>query len=196
MKNENDFKLYRKTKETSISIYLDLKTPGQIDIITGIGFFDHMLTTLAFHSGWSMTLKAEGDLHTGDHHTVEDCAIIIGQAIEQQLYDRSGITRFGYAYAPLDDSLSRAVIDLASRPNSCVNLSLAREKVGELSCENVTHFFQTLTTYARFTLHLDTIRSINDHHAIESAFKAFALAFKSAIQPAGNDKPLSTKGVL
>ena len=196
MKNTNDIRLCRKTSETDIELYLNLNSPGQIEIRTGIGFFDHMLTTLALHSGWSMTLKAEGDLQVDDHHTVEDCAIIIGTVIARQLDDRSGIMRFGYAYAPLDDSLSRAVVDLVSRPFAYINISLKNDKVGKLSCENVTHFFNTLATYGNFTLHIDTIRSINDHHAIESAFKAFALAFRSAFQPEQDNTPRSTKGTL
>ncbi len=143
-----------------------------------------------------MNLKAEGDLQVDDHHTVEDCAIIIGQAIDKLLGDRSDIVRYGYSYAPLDESLSRAVVDLVSRPYASVNLDLKREKVGELSCENVPHFFETLAVNGKFTLHLDTLRGTNDHHRIESSFKALALAFKEAMRLAANDRPLSTKGSL
>lgn len=196
MKNRDGIKLNRITKETDIVLYLDLLTPGEVSIQTGIGFLDHMLTSLALHAGWAIELVAKGDLQVDDHHTVEDCAIVIGEAIDKQLEERKGITRFGCAYAPLDESLSRAVVDLVSRPYAVVNLPLVREKVGDLSCENVTHFFQTLATHGKFTMHIDLIRSSNDHHAIESAFKSLALAFRSALMPSSNDNPQSTKGVL
>ena len=196
MKYKDGITLSRKTKETEIELYLNLFASGEINIQTGIGFLDHMLTSLAFHSEWTMNLTAKGDLHIDDHHTIEDCAIAIGQAINKQLEERKGITRYGYAYAPLDDSLSRSVVDLVSRPFSVINLPLKREKVGELSCENVSHFFQTLSAYSKFTLHIDLLRSTNDHHAIESAFKSLALALKSALLPSSEENPLSTKGVL
>ena len=196
MNNRKGVKLKRKTKETDIVLYLDLFSSGKINIQSGIGFLNHMLTSLALHAGWTIELVVKGDLQIDDHHTVEDCAIVIGEAIDKQLEERKGITRFGYAYAPLDESLSRAVVDLVSRPYAVVNLPLNRDKVGDLSCENVSHFFQTLSVYGKFTLHLDLLRSSNDHHAIESAFKSFALALKNALQHSSSDKPKSTKGVL
>ena len=186
----------RQTKETKVELSLKFSEEPEQKISTGIGFFDHMLNCLAFHAGWDLQLKATGDLEVDDHHIVEDCAIVLGQALDELMKERRGINRFGYAYAPLDESLSRAVIDLVSRPCSTVELGLTREKVGELACENVSHFFTTLATNARFTLHLDLLRGNNDHHRIESAFKAFALAIKQALQKKDVNSVGSTKGVL
>lgn len=186
----------RETLETKISVTLDIYRGPTVDISTGIGFFDHILTTLAYHAGWNLSFKASGDLIVDDHHTVEDCALVIGQALDKSLGDRKGLARFGYAYAPLDESLARAVIDLATRPYAAVELGLRREMIGNLACENVVHFLQTLSGAGRFTLHLDVIRGVNDHHRIESAFKALALAFRQAIQPRTDAELGTTKGVL
>ncbi len=189
-------RIERKTRETAITVDISLDGTGLAQIATGVGFFDHMLTALACHSGIDITLSCKGDLEIDDHHTVEDCALALGAAIDQALGDRKSIVRFGYAYAPLDESLSRAVIDLATRPTAVVGLGLTREKLGELSCENAPHFFQSLATSARFCLHLDVLRGQNDHHRLESAFKAFAIAIKQAIKSTGAAAVPSTKGVL
>lgn len=189
-------RIERKTRETAITLQVNLDGAGLAQIATGVGFFDHMLTALACHSGIDITLACKGDLEIDDHHTVEDCALALGAAIDQALGDRKSIVRFGYAYAPLDESLSRAVIDLATRPTAVIDLGLTREKLGELSCENAPHFFQSLVTSARFCLHLDVIRGQNDHHRLESAFKAFAIALRQAIKSTGTAGVPSTKGVL
>lgn len=190
-----EVKRRRETRETAIELRLSLAGDGG-EIKTGIGFFDHMIEALALHAGWKLQLAADGDLQVDDHHTVEDCAIVLGQAIDELLGERRGIVRFGYAYAPLDESLSRAVVDLAPRAGAYLHLPLQRDKVGGLSCENVGHFFSTLAANARLTLHLDVLRGENDHHRIESAFKAFALAFRQAAAASVDTGAASTKGVL
>ncbi|MDB4778297.1 imidazoleglycerol-phosphate dehydratase HisB [bacterium] len=187
--------LDRKTKETDISIQLNLDGAGTISISTGIGFLDHMLTAFAFHSRMDLELKCVGDLHIDDHHTAEDCALALGTAIDMALGPRKGIKRFGYAYAPLDEALARTVLDLSGRPWPEVHLNLNRENIGTIASENLTHFFQSLAMTLKCSLHVDVLRGTNDHHKAEAAFKSLALAFKSAIAPSGNDVP-STKGVI
>ncbi|MEK6703323.1 MAG: imidazoleglycerol-phosphate dehydratase, partial [Planctomycetota bacterium] len=134
----------RKTKETEIAVTVNLDGTGAASVSTGIGFLDHMLGALAKHSGIDISLACKGDLHIDDHHTAEDCALALGQAIDQALGDRRGIARYGFAYAPLDESLARAVLDFSGRPCSVANLMLTREKVGELAVENVPHVFRSL----------------------------------------------------
>ena len=185
----------RETKETNIAIELDLYGTGQIEISTGIGFLDHMLTALAFHSGMDLKLKCDGDLHIDDHHTAEDCAIALGSAIDQALGPRRGIKRFGFAYAPLDESLARSVIDLSGRPWPEVHLDLEREMVGTWACENIVHFFQSLAMTLKCSLHVDVIRGTNDHHKAEAAFKSLAKALQQALTRTAGAVP-STKGVL
>ncbi len=184
----------RMTKETSIKVSLRL-APGEVNVSTGIGFLDHLLNALATHSRISLDLIAKGDLHIDDHHTAEDCAITLGKALDTALADRRGIARFGSAYAPLDESLARAVIDLSGRASAVVALDLRRPMIGTLACENITHFLQTLAINARAAIHLDVLRGENDHHKAEAAFKALALALRQAIAIDG-DSILSTKGVL
>lgn len=167
-----------------------------LNINSGIGFFDHMIHALAKHSGWSLILECIGDIHIDDHHSVEDCAIALGLAFKEALGSLKGVKRFGYAYAPLDEALSRCVIDLSNRPFAVVELGLKRESIGNLSCEMIPHFFESFATEARITLHVDCIRGFNDHHRAESAFKATALAIKMAIGSSGTDEVPSTKGVL
>lgn len=170
----------------------------QISVETGIGFLDHMLHALAKHSGWSMRLETKGDLHIDDHHTAEDSCIALGQAFKAALQTTSGLTRFGYAYCPLDEALSRAVVDLSNRPYSVIDLGLKREKVGDLSCEMIPHCLQSFAQGASITLHVDCLRGENDHHRAESAFKALAVALRMACTPvAGREGEVpSTKGVL
>ena len=159
-----------------IDIELDLDGTGKIEISTGIGFMDHMLTALAFHSGMDLKLVCDGDLHIDDHHTAEDCALALGSAIDAALGPRKGIKRFGYAYAPLDEALARTVIDLSGRPWPEIHLDLQREMVGTWACENITHFFQSLAMTLKCSLHVDVIRGDNDHHKAEAAFKSLALS--------------------
>ena len=185
----------RKTKETDISLSVNIDGSGVSEISTGIGFLDHMLTALSKHGRMNLTLSCKGDLHVDDHHSVEDCGIVLGQAVKAALGDLRGITRYGYAYAPLDESLSRAVVDISGRPFADVNLNLQRERIGNLSCEMLPHFLSSFATSAAITLHVDVLKGENDHHRAESAFKALALALRTAFKREGTDIP-STKGVL
>jgi imidazoleglycerol-phosphate dehydratase len=186
----------RTTGETEISVTLDLDGEGRAEIETGVGFLDHMLTSLARHARFDLRLSCQGDLEIDDHHTVEDCALALGQALDQALGERRGIARFGSAHAPLDEALARAVVDLSGRPCAVIELGLVREMLGELACENIVHFFGSLATTGRLALHLDVLRGANDHHRAEAAFKATALALRQAVRADGSDQVPSTKGVL
>ena len=185
----------RKTNETDIEVSLDLDTPGDIDIATGIGFLDHLYTALAKHTGVSLRLRCEGDLHIDDHHTAEDTALALGQALDEALGERRGVRRFGHAHVPLDEALARAVVDLSGRPHAEIDLGLAREQLGGLACENVTHVLRSFAIASRSTLHVHLLSGENDHHRAEAAFKATARALRDAIRIESNEVP-STKGVL
>ncbi|KAH7342268.1 imidazoleglycerol-phosphate dehydratase [Rhexocercosporidium sp. MPI-PUGE-AT-0058] len=169
-----------------------------IAINSGIGFLDHMLHALAKHAGWSLALNCKGDLHIDDHHTAEDVCLALGSAFKDALGAPTGLARFGSAYAPLDEALSRAVVDLSNRPYAVIELGLKREKIGDLSCEMIPHCMQSFAQNARVTLHVDCIRGENDHHRAESAFKALALAVRAATtRVAGREGEVpSTKGTL
>lgn len=196
MKTTRIAEVRRQTAETKIELSLELDGSGQSIIRTGIGFFDHMLTSLAKHARWNLRLECQGDLEVDDHHTVEDCGLAIGMALDQALGERRGIARFAHAYAPLDEALVRSVLDLSGRGGAWVALPLGRESIGSLSCENVPHFFRSLASTARLTLHLDLIRGENAHHIAEAAFKSFALAIRSAVSLDGGEAIPSTKGSL
>ena len=196
----------RETGETKVHVTLDLDggagagAQPQVRASTGIGFFDHMLHALAFHAGWALEASCDGDLHVDDHHTVEDTALALGQAVARALGDeRRGIVRFASRHAPLDDALARAVVDVSGRPFFAGELGLERDRVGAFSCEMAPHFFHSFAAAAGLTLHVDVLRGANDHHRIEAAFKATALALRDALAPApsrdGGRVP-STKGVL
>lgn len=188
----------RVTRETRLRIDLDLDGAGRADVRSGIGFLDHMLVTLAHHARFDLKLHCTGDLHVDDHHTSEDCALGLGEALDRALGDRRGVRRFGHAYAPLDEALARAVVDLSGRPFARVDLGLRRERLGELATENLGHALRSLATAARLTLHVELLRGENDHHRAEAAFKATALALRAAVAldaRAGDGVP-STKGVL
>jgi imidazoleglycerol phosphate dehydratase HisB len=189
-------KVGRETLETRITLELALDGSGRAEVATGIAFFDHMLTALARHARFDLTLKCAGDLQVDDHHTVEDCALALGQALDQALAERRGIARFGSAFAPLDEALARAVVDLSGRPCAVVDLALQREALGQLACENISHFFTSLATTGRMALHVDVLRGANDHHRAEAAFKAVALALRAAVRVEGPAQVPSTKGVL
>ncbi|KAF2457197.1 Imidazoleglycerol-phosphate dehydratase-domain-containing protein [Lineolata rhizophorae] len=169
-----------------------------IDIDTGIGFLDHMIHALAKHAGWSLYLRCHGDLHIDDHHSSEDTFIALGTAFKQALGGTAGLARFGHAYCPLDEALSRAVVDLSNRPFSVISLDLRREKIGDLSTEMLPHCLQSFAQAAALTLHVDCLRGENDHHRAESAFKALAVAIRTATAPIkGREGEVpSTKGVL
>jgi imidazoleglycerol-phosphate dehydratase len=186
----------RSTNETVISASIDLDGSGESRIKTGIGFLDHMLDALARHSGIDIELSCEGDLIVDDHHSVEDCAIVLGRAIADALGERVGIARFASAYAPLDESLSRCVIDFSGRPFAHVELGFVREQIGRVATENLTHFFETIAVSMRATIHVDLVRGQNDHHKSESAFKAFALALRDATRITQAGTMPSTKGTL
>lgn len=186
----------RTTRETSIRMTLDLDGTGKTSIKTGIGFLDHLLDALARHARFDLALICEGDLQVDDHHTAEDCALALGEALDRALGERRGVNRFGWALAPLDEALARAVIDLSGRPFADVSLGLTRERVGELACENIPHILRSFATAAQLTLHVDTLKGENDHHRAEAAFKATALALRQAVGRSGFDDVPSTKGTL
>lgn len=186
----------RRTSETDVAVALCLDVPGETSIASGIGFLDHLLATLARHGGFGLTLRCAGDIAVDDHHTAEDCALVLGGALDEALGERRGIARFGWAYAPLDESLARAVVDLSGRPGAFISLGLERERIGQLACENVEHVLSSLAVAARMTLHVDVLRGRNDHHRAESAFKATALALRQAVARGGSQDIPSTKGTL
>jgi len=185
----------RKTRETAVRVTLTLVGGGDSRVRTGIGFLDHLLEAFARHSGIDLALSCAGDLSVCDHHSVEDCAIALGTAVDRALGDRVGVRRFGSAIVPLDEALARVALDLSGRPGSVVELALTRERLGALSCENITHFFESFASSSRSTLHVDVLRGRNDHHRAEAAFKAFACAFKDAVHVDGRGIR-STKGTL
>lgn len=187
----------RSTRETTIRVKVGLDGDGTSQIQTGLGFLDHMLGALSLHARIDIDLACEGDVHVDDHHTVEDCALVLGEAISQALGDRAGIRRFGAAHAPLDEALARVVVDLSGRPHAEVNLGFSRERLGDVATENLTHFFRSLSSSARCALHVDLIRGENDHHKAEAAFKALALALREAVSPDACPAGVaSTKGTL
>ena len=188
--------IVRTTSETAIELRLTLDGEGLADVETGIGFLDHMLISLAKHARFDLFLRCEGDLEIDDHHTAEDCALALGQALDQALGERIGIARFAHSYAPLDEALARVVIDLSGRPFAHVDLGLKRDQIGEIASENITHVFISLAMASRMTLHVDVIRGANDHHQAEAAFKALALALRQAVMRDGSAGVPSTKGVL
>jgi imidazoleglycerol phosphate dehydratase HisB len=186
----------RKTGETDVTVTVNLDGTGTASIRTGIGFLDHMLTALARHARLDLTLACTGDLQVDDHHTAEDCALALGAAIDKALGERRAFARFGNAYAPLDEALARAVVDLSGRPYAVVELGLRREVIGGLSCENIPHVIRSLATALRGAIHVDVLRGENDHHRAEAAFKALALALRAALARTPDADVPSTKGVL
>ena len=186
----------RTTRETDVTVELTVDGTGQSKVATGIGFYDHMLATLAMHAGFDLTVKVDGDLAVDDHHTVEDAALALGAALDAALGDRRGIVRFGFAFAPLDEALARAVVDISGRPFASVSLGLTRAMIGTIACENISHALTSFATAARLTLHVDVLEGENDHHRAEAAFKAVALALRAAVQRRDSSDVPSTKGVL
>jgi len=185
----------RRTSETAVTCTLLLDGTGQHRIHTGVPFYDHLLQAFARHSRFDLELQCQGDLEVDDHHTVEDCALALGDCLDQALGERRGIARFGHAYAPLDEALVRAVIDLSGRPFARVELPFVRSQIGGLSMENCGHAMQSLAMRGRLCLHVDCLQGQNDHHRAEAAWKALALALRAAVRRDGEDVP-STKGVL
>lgn len=194
--NDRAATVTRATRETRVAVAINLDAPRPPEVVTGLGFLDHMLETLALHARVGLTLTCDGDLRVDDHHTVEDCALALGAALNDALSDRAGIARFGAAYAPMDEALARAAIDLSGRPAPAIHLALSRERLGDVACENLTHFFASFAIAARCALHIDVLRGDNDHHKAEAAFKALALALRAAIARDGSSAVPSAKGVL
>lgn len=190
--------LERKTKETSIQTAVNLDGTGSYNIQTGIGFLNHMIEQLSHHSLIDIELSCKGDLHIDFHHTTEDCAIALGNAIKQALGDKKGINRFGHSYVPMDETLSRCVIDLSGRAYTVFNCEFKRDKIGEMDSELFREFFFALAQAIGCNLHIENIYGINNHHIIESCFKALARALRDAITIDDRKKNIinSTKGSL
>ena len=186
----------RETRETRVRIAVDLDPPEPAAAIsTGIGFFDHMLEALARHSGIALTVEAQGDLHVDPHHTMEDVGLTLGDALAEALGDLKGVRRFGTAHVPLDEALSRVVVDLCGRPFLAWRVAFPAERVGETPTELFEDFFRALTDRGRLTVHVDGLIGRNSHHIAETVFKAFARAFADAREVVGEVVP-STKGTL
>jgi imidazoleglycerol-phosphate dehydratase len=190
--------LTRTTSETDISVTLDLDGTGRAEVATGIGFLDHMLTALARHALFDLTVRAAGDLHIDFHHTTEDVGIVIGSAVASALGDKRGIRRFGQALIPMDEALAEAAVDISGRPFLSWNVEFQRPKIGEMDTELFEEFFRALAFNAQVTLHVTRRAGHNAHHVAEACFKATARALRMAVEPdprIGSTIP-STKGVL
>lgn len=188
----------RDTKETKINVSINLDGQAKYQIDTGIGFLNHMIEQLSHHSLIDINLKCQGDLNIDFHHTTEDCGIAIGQAINKALGGKKGINRFGHSYVPMDETLSRCVIDLSGRAYTIFNCEFKRDKVGEMDCELFREFFHALAQAIGCNLHIENLYGINNHHIIESCFKALARALREAITIDDRKKNIinSTKGIL
>jgi len=190
--------IQRDTKETQVFVAVDLDGRGQSQLASGIPFLDHMLDQLARHGGMDLTVRAKGDLDIDAHHTVEDVGITLGQALAKAVGDKKGIRRYGHAYVPLDEALSRAVVDFSGRPGLEFHVKFTRARVGEFDVDLTHEFFQGLANHAQVTVHIDNLRGDNSHHQCETVFKAFARALRMALEPdprAAGVVP-STKGAL
>ncbi|MBR6336202.1 MAG: imidazoleglycerol-phosphate dehydratase HisB [Ruminococcus sp.] len=185
----------RKTKETDISVKLTLDGSGKVNIDTGIGFFDHMLTALGVHAGFDLDITVKGDLVVDGHHSVEDAGIALGQAFAKAIGDKAGIARYGSFYIPMDEALCFCSLDISGRPFLVYDAQLTNEKVGEYDCCLTEEFFRAFAFNAGITLHIREVYGKNDHHIIEGMFKALAHALKEAVSLTGGGV-LSTKGVL
>ena len=188
----------RQTAETQISVTINLDGTGQYDNQTGVGFFDHMLDQLSRHALIDMTIRAAGDYHIDDHHTIEDTGIALGQAFVQAVGDKKGINRYGSCLLPMDDALVRAALDISARPFLVFNLDMPTQKIGGFDTQLVREFFQALSTHAGLTLHIDQLHGLNSHHIAEAAFKSVARALRQAVEidPRMSQALPSTKGAL
>ena len=190
--------LKRKTGETSVEVSLSLDGEGTYSVLTGIGFLDHMLALFARHSLIDLEVKAEGDLQVDMHHTVEDVGITLGQALSRALAERRGIRRYGYAYVPMDEALTRVALDLSGRPYLVWNVAFSRSTIGEFDVELVREWFQAFVLNAGITMHVETLQGDNSHHIAESCYKALAHALRQAVEldPRQQSRIPSTKGIL
>jgi imidazoleglycerol-phosphate dehydratase len=188
----------RNTLETQITVTIDLDGAGKSVLSTGIGFFDHMLDQVARHAMLDLEIAAKGDLHIDAHHTVEDVGIALGQAFARAVGDKKGVRRYGHAYVPLDEALSRVVVDLSGRPRLEYNLEFTRALIGEFDVDLIHEFFQGFVNHAQVTLHVDNLKGSNAHHQAETAFKAFGRALRMAVEPDPRMQGMlpSTKGSL
>jgi imidazoleglycerol-phosphate dehydratase len=188
----------RDTQETRIELSLDLDGAGNADLATGLPFFEHMLTQIARHGLVDLRLRAEGDLEVDAHHTVEDVGIVLGQAVAKAVGDKRGITRYGHAYVPLDEALSRVVIDFSGRPGLIYQVDYVRPRIGDFDVDLLREFFQGFVNHAQVTVHLDNLRGDNAHHQAETLFKAFGRALRMAVTPDArmSGQIPSTKGSL
>jgi imidazoleglycerol-phosphate dehydratase len=191
-------KVTRKTKETAITASVDLDGTGAYDVATGVGFLDHMIEQLARHSLIDITLKAEGDLYIDQHHTTEDSGIVLGQAIAEALGEKKGIARYGSAYLPMDETLTRVALDVSGRPFLVWNVEFTRGKIGAMDTELFREWFQAFAQHAGLTLHVETLYGENSHHIAETCYKALARALRQAISldPRQQGRVPSTKGRL
>jgi len=190
--------LKRKTGETSVEVSLSLDGEGTYSISTGIGFLDHMLALLARHSLIDLEVKAEGDLQVDMHHTVEDVGITVGQALSRALAERRGVRRYGYAYVPMDEALTRVALDLSGRPHLVWNVAFSRSTIGKFDVELLREWFQAFVLNAGITMHVETLQGDNSHHIAESCYKALAHALRQAVEldPRQQSRIPSTKGIL
>jgi imidazoleglycerol-phosphate dehydratase len=188
----------RNTLETKIRVRVDLDGTGTSKLATGVGFFDHMLDQIARHGLFDLEIQADGDLHIDGHHTVEDVGITLGQAFAKAIGDKKGVRRYGHAYVPLDEALSRVVIDLSGRPGLVLDAEFTRAMIGELETQLIHEFFQGFVNHAGVTLHIDNLKGENAHHQAETMFKAFGRALRMAVEfdPRAAGVMPSTKGVL
>jgi imidazoleglycerol-phosphate dehydratase len=188
----------RQTKETQITAKIDLDGTGRYDVTTGLGFLDHMIEQLARHSLIDIELDCEGDLHIDGHHTTEDCGIVLGKAVADALEDRAGIRRYGHAYIPMDETLTRCALDVSGRPYLIWKVEFTRDKLGEMDTELFREFFQAFAQHAGITLHVENLYGVNNHHIVESSFKALARALRQAVEidPRLDGEVASTKGSL
>ncbi|MCH8566850.1 MAG: imidazoleglycerol-phosphate dehydratase HisB [Balneolales bacterium] len=185
----------RITKETKIRAEINLDGSGKHEIHSGIGFFDHMLEQIAKHGRMDVSLSCDGDLHIDEHHTIEDSALALGEAISKALGDKRGIERYAYSILPMDEARATVALDLSGRPYLVFEAEFTREKVGDFPVEMLHHFFYSLAIASRSTIHIE-LKGSNDHHQIEAAFKSFAIALRKAVAITGPDEIPSSKGVL
>lgn len=188
----------RDTNETKIAVRINLDGTGVSKLDSGVPFFDHMLDQIARHGLIDLEVAAKGDLEIDAHHTVEDIGITLGQAFARALGNKKGVRRYGHAYVPLDEALSRVVVDLSGRPGLTYNVDFTKEKIGSFDVELIREFFQGFVNHAAVTLHIDNLRGLNSHHQCETMFKAFGLALRAAVEYDSRvaDRMPSTKGVL